>query len=653
MRRRLLGVLIALAGADCGGGEGQPATGTDGAGTAIDAGVRTDGPAVASDGSDSSGADAGARDAAGTRDRAAPPDGAISPGTTDYCSKDGWCWQNPLPQGLALNDVFAISRDDVWAVGREGITMHFDGATWRKVDPGVTVRWLNRVYGFAWNDVWAAGDGAIAHFDGSAWTPVTGGPTNEILALGGDAPDDLWAGVYGTAVAHYGGPAAGWTEMPIDNPSGGSAWDVMVFGPNDVWLAGPSAFLWHWDGQRWIQPTGTPSETFGIWGATPDDVWVGGQGTISHWNGQALSTATLAAPWYVYRMWGTSARDVWATANQSPSIGPSVTRLLHLGAGGAAAGWSVVDPGGGGAFSATHGTAPDDVWTVGARGVMQHWDGAAWSPRRSAGNDDLQSVWAASATDAWAVDVAGRALHWDGQAWTATQTPDSFLFAVYGTAADDVWAVGTKVVRFDGHAWSTVRDATGYLFGGAVWGAVRNDVWIGGDEGLLYHWTGNALVPMTSGPNTVKSMWGTASNDVWAIDGGAWHWDGGQWTRVDVGAGAALTAVWGSASDDVWAVGDAGRVSRWRGLGWAAAPSPAPSMTVTTDDLLAVWGAGPNEVYAAGRSGRIARWNGSGWTAQDSGAGADFYSNQINALAGAGNRMFAVGVTGMILSRAR
>src|SRR5262249_32954894 len=254
------------------------------------------------------------------RDRPAPPDGAISPGTTAFFSKDGWCWQNPLPQGLALNDVFALDRNDVWAVGREGITMHFDGAAWRKVDPGVTVARLNRVYGFAWNDVWTAGDSKPAHFDGSAWTPAAGAPLDEILALSGSAPDDLWAGVYGNAFAHYGGPTAGWTETSFNDQYGGSAWDVMAFSPRDVWMAGPSSFLRHWDGQQWRQPTGALSETFGVWGAAPDDVWIGGNmGMISHWNGQALSSTTLPDQWYVYRIWGTGARDVWATVTASPS----------------------------------------------------------------------------------------------------------------------------------------------------------------------------------------------------------------------------------------------------------------------------------------------------------------------------------------------
>lgn len=46
-------------------------------------------------------------------------------------------------------------------------------------------------------------------------------------------------------------------------------------------------------------------------------------------------------------------------------------------------------------------------------------------------------------------------------------------------------------------------------------------------------------------------------------------------------------------------------------------------------------------------------WNGSTWSAQQSGATNLTTSNQINALAGAGNHVWAIGAAGMILGHAR
>jgi hypothetical protein len=65
-------------------------------------------------------------------DAAAASDGALvdaGPAST-VCSKDGFCWLNPLPQGNTLSGVFATSERDAWAVGDYGTIIHFDGAVW-------------------------------------------------------------------------------------------------------------------------------------------------------------------------------------------------------------------------------------------------------------------------------------------------------------------------------------------------------------------------------------------------------------------------------------------------------------------------------------------------------------------------------------------
>ena len=85
----------------------------------------------------------------------------------------------------------------------------------------------------------------------------------------------------------------------------------------------------------------------------------------------------------------------------------------------------VGDAGGTGAWYKVSGSAADDVWLVGQRGTIAHWDGAAY--RR----EDLSSAGVTS----------------EG------------LFTVSGRARDDVYAVGGTtahglVLHFDGAAWS-------------------------------------------------------------------------------------------------------------------------------------------------------------------------------------------------------
>jgi len=48
------------------------------------------------------------------------------------CSKDGWCWHNPLPQGHDLRAVWGSGPDDVIAVGAYGTILRYDGTGWTR-----------------------------------------------------------------------------------------------------------------------------------------------------------------------------------------------------------------------------------------------------------------------------------------------------------------------------------------------------------------------------------------------------------------------------------------------------------------------------------------------------------------------------------------
>ena len=41
-----------------------------------------------------------------------------------------WTWQNPLPQGNTLLDVWGNTGSDVFAVGGGGTILHYDGSAW-------------------------------------------------------------------------------------------------------------------------------------------------------------------------------------------------------------------------------------------------------------------------------------------------------------------------------------------------------------------------------------------------------------------------------------------------------------------------------------------------------------------------------------------
>jgi hypothetical protein len=56
------------------------------------------------------------------------------------CSADGWCWQNPLPQGNPLHSIWGASAADVFAVGEAGTILRYDGASWSAMPSGTAAR---------------------------------------------------------------------------------------------------------------------------------------------------------------------------------------------------------------------------------------------------------------------------------------------------------------------------------------------------------------------------------------------------------------------------------------------------------------------------------------------------------------------------------
>jgi hypothetical protein len=102
------------------------------------------------------------------------------------------------------------------------------------------------------------------------------------------------------------------------------------------------------------------------------------------------------------------------------------------------------------------GAAPNDIWAVGADvenpdtgGVIWHYDGDGWSAVdlggvRAGGIPQLFKVWGRAGDDVYAVGFRGVVLHWNGQRWAVMPTPnvnDRQLFTVHGNG-HRVGAVG-------------------------------------------------------------------------------------------------------------------------------------------------------------------------------------------------------------------
>jgi hypothetical protein len=271
-----------------------------------------------------------------------------------------------------------------------------------------------------------------------------------------------------------------------------------------------------------------------------------------------------------------------------------------------------------------------DVWASGVDGTA-NFNGGSWTHPLLGGTTQplpgVSALWGTTAAFVVGVGTNGIILRRDGTTWHRDRVPSSdgtgSLFAVSGSSATDVWAVGDGVFsHYDGTGWldSTAPPSNDLPYLG-VWMSSATDGWATGVEGILAHFTGGAWVGAGHIGNGFdrSGIWGFAANNIWkvgshhtltglfaAID----HYDGTSWTGATISGGdlPVLTAVWGSDPSHVWAVGEAGTIVFYDGALWQ------PILSGTGDDLTAIWGSGPNDVWVAGASG-MRHFNGTGWEA--------------------------------------
>ncbi len=231
------------------------------------------------------------------------------------------------------------------------------------------------------------------------------------------------------------------------------------------------------------------------------------------------------------------------------------------------------------------------------------------------------------------------------------------LQSVWGSADDDIWAVGDSgtILRFDGHAWMSFDSGVTENLT-SVYGTAADDVWVTGDGGSLLHWDGTAwkaAPPSDVAPEaTLLGVWTGAPGEVWAVgvdfegstfggSGFVRHLKAGVWSDSDVPGSETLWKVWGSSPSDVWLVGtEQGAGLIYRGDGKNFDP-----MDFTGDAIHGIWGSGPDDVWVALSSGPIQHWTGSAWTSAPTlGMGEALYG-----MAGSGpDDVWAVGDKGVV-----
>jgi len=130
--------------------------------------------------------------------------------------QNSWKWQNPLPQGNDLLDVFVFDQNNAIAVGAKGSILKTNdgGNNWNfQSNAGGTANILQSVYFYNEMLGWAVGTNGsiIKTSDGGAnWVSQTSSATSELEAVFFVDADTGWA--------------VGWSGMILKTTDGGDNW---------------------------------------------------------------------------------------------------------------------------------------------------------------------------------------------------------------------------------------------------------------------------------------------------------------------------------------------------------------------------------------------------------------------------------------------
>lgn len=223
---------------------------------------------------------------------------------------------DPQPLGGSMDrySLFMVDYSNYWLIGGGFVNRcyYHTASSVPEVYTASSGLALSACWGMSGNDMFAVGDnGTIIHFDGNSWSKMVSNTTKSMFSIWGTSDSNIWAcgnDLYNnkganTVLMHYDGTS--WSEDPLSLNQGYAA----NIGFNNVWAVDTGGIQYAFTSGRtmmrqrnldgWYHDTaGIPSgvldrneSSFRVNGATLEDIWVSGQGYLSHWNG---------ASWYQY-----------------------------------------------------------------------------------------------------------------------------------------------------------------------------------------------------------------------------------------------------------------------------------------------------------------------------------------------------------------
>jgi hypothetical protein len=473
---------------------------------------------------------------------------------TDILHFDGSTWSSVYQGGGALVDIWESASDDVFAVGSDGLIVHFDGSRWQVQDSGTT-RPLTSIQGSSSTNVFVHAnlinqDYSVLRYDGTKWSRAStnaGGSITSVtvdergLAYAGSTDGFIYRGVASLSDWSYYGITtdallvAGSSVFAIDGAN--RLYEQSSLNATPVLLDLPGRVR-----SLWLEPSGSVYA-------------VGDGGMIARRDDAAWIVLREPVPLLqLNAIFGADDASFFALGYSSSFVFDGSTWKENALADAAAsqAGWAV---------------SRDFAIAVGSKGAIDRWNGIRWIHEDSPISEDYVAAWAFTNADAFAVSFQGTLTHSDGHSWSAVASLPYHAADMHGTSPDDVWmapSVAGHVLRYDGSLVHDMTNATTQL-PRAIWAVTPSSVFVVGDGGMVVHYDGDSWTEQpTPTTDALLDVWARASDDVYALTdrGDVLHFDGTEWSFLVTTPGRTGLSIWGDDTSLVSA-GYATSVFRW------------------------------------------------------------------------------------------
>ncbi len=214
-------------------------------------------------------------------------------------------------QDLYGTDGTAVA--DVWAVGRTGVIVYYDGVAWATV-LSPTVVDLLAIDAVDASTAFAVGvGGTILRWDGVAWATETSPTASQLNGV--HCPSTAFCAAVGGGgtIVHFDGISWG----TVSSPTGSNLLDVSCLSDIDCWAVGANGVIIQWDGVTWgTVSSPTAQQLNGVHARSASAAWaVGAGGVIIEWDGANWATVTSPVVTILQDVEARSATEAWAVGN--------------------------------------------------------------------------------------------------------------------------------------------------------------------------------------------------------------------------------------------------------------------------------------------------------------------------------------------------